>query len=278
VTTYSDYKDFNGVKFPTKILQAQGPYPTFELKVTDVKVNAAAPLPVPDAVKTAEAPRMDVSDQLLADGVWYLTGGTHHSLVVEFKDYIAIIEAPLSEERSLAVLAEARRLVINKPVKYVINTHQHFDHSGGLRTYVAEGATIITSPINKPYYDQTFKMKATIAPDKLAKTPKAPAYILVPDKYVLTDGTQKIELYAMKDDNHNDGMLLAYLPNAKVLVEADEWNPPAAEAAPPATPPAASVNLYNNIQRLKLDVKKIAPIHGRLVTMGDFLKFLGKKG
>jgi hypothetical protein len=71
---------------------------------------------------------------------------------------------------------------------------------------------------------------------------------------------------------------LAYLPNAKVLVEADEWNPPAAEAAPPATPPAASVNLYNNIQRLKLDVKKIAPIHGRLVTMGDFLKFLGKKG
>jgi hypothetical protein len=100
--------------------------------------------------------------------------------------------------------------------------------------------------------------------------------VLVTDKYVLTDGTQKIELYPMKDDNHAEGMLLAYIPSGKILVEADEWNPPAAEAAPPANPPLSSINLYENIQRLKLDVAKFAPIHGRLVTMADFLKFLGK--
>jgi glyoxylase-like metal-dependent hydrolase (beta-lactamase superfamily II) len=277
VTTFSGYKDYSGVKFPAKITQTQGPYPVFELNVTDVKVNAPAALPVPDAVKTAETPRNDVSVQLLAEGVWYLTGGTHHSLVVEFKDYMAIVEAPLSEERSLGVLAEAKRLVINKPVRYVINTHHHFDHSGGLRTYVAEGATIVTHPINKPYYDQTFKIKATLAPDRLSKTPKLPQYLLVADKYVLTDGTQKIEIYPMKDDNHNDGMLIVYLPAAKILVEADEWNPPAADAPPPANPSPANINLYENVQRLKLDVAKIAPIHGRLVTMTDFLKFLGKK-
>jgi len=277
VTTFSGYKDYSGVRFPAKITQTQGPYPVFELNVTDVKVNAPAALPVPDAVKTAETPRNDVSVQLLAEGVWYLTGGTHHSLVVEFKDYMAIVEAPLSEERSLGVLAEAKRLVINKPVRYVINTHHHFDHSGGLRTYVAEGATIVTHPINKPYYDQTFKMKATLAPDRLSKTPKLPQYLLVADKYVLTDGTQKIEIYPMKDDNHNDGMLIAYLPAGKILVEADEWNPPPADAPPPANPSPANINLYENIQRLKLDVAKIAPIHGRLVTMADFLKFLGKK-
>ena len=277
VTTYSGYKDYSGVKFPTRIAQSQGPYPVFELNVTGVKVNAPAELPVPDAVKTAETPRNDVSVQLLAEGVWYLTGGTHHSLVVEFKDYMAIVEAPLSEERSLAVLAQAKRLVINKPVKYVINTHQHFDHSGGLRTYVAEGATIVTHPINRPYYDQTFKMRATVAPDRLSKTPKLPLYLLVADKYVLTDGTQKIEIYPMKDDNHNDGMLLVYLPAGKILVEADEWNPPAADAPPPANASPANINLYDNIQRLKLEVKKIAPIHGRLVTMADYMKYLGKK-
>jgi glyoxylase-like metal-dependent hydrolase (beta-lactamase superfamily II) len=276
-TTYADYKDYAGVKFPTRITQTQGPYPVFDLMVKDVKPNAPAPLPVPDGVKTAEAPRNDVSDQLLAEGVWYLTGGTHHSLVVEFKDYMAIIEAPLSEERSEAVLAEAKRLVINKPVKYLINTHQHFDHSGGLRTYVAEGATIITHPMNKAFYDQMFKMKPTIAPDRLAKNPKVPVILPVMDRYVLTDGTQKIEIYAMKDDNHNEGMLIAYIPAGKILVEADEYNPPAADAAPPLSPPASSLNLYDNIQRLKLDVSKIAPIHGRLVSMADFLKFLGRK-
>ena len=276
VTMYSGYKDFAGVKFPTKIMQSEGGYPTFELNVTEVKVNAPAPLPVPEAVKTAETPRTDVAVQLLADGVWYLTGGTHHSLVVEFKDYMAIIEGPLSEERSLAVMAEAKRLVINKPIKYVINTHHHFDHSGGLRTYIAEGATIVTSPLNKAFYDQMAKMKATIAPDKLSKTPKIPAYVLVSDKYVLTDGTQKIELYPMKDDNHADGMLLAYIPAGKILVEADEWNSPAPDAPPPANAPLSSINLYDNIQRLKLDVAKIAPIHGRLATMAEFLKFLGK--
>ena len=275
-TTYSDYKDYMGVKFPTRITQTQGAYPTFDLMVKDVKPNAPAPLPVPDGVKTTEAPRNDVSDQLLAEGVWYLTGGTHHSLVVEFKDYVTIIEAPLSEERSEAVIAETKRLVINKPIKYLINTHQHFDHSGGLRTYVAEGATIITHPMNKAFYDQMFKMKPTISPDRLAKSPKAPVILPVVDRYVLTDGSQKIELYAMKDDNHNEGMLIAYIPAGKILVEADEYNPPAADAAPPLSPPASSLNLYDNIQRLKLDVSKIAPIHGRLVTMNDFLKYLGK--
>jgi len=276
-TTYADYKDFGGVKFPTRITQTQGAYPVFDLRVKDVKPNAPAALPVPDGVKTAEAPRNDVSDQLLADGVWYLTGGTHHSLVVEFKDYMAIIEAPLNEERSEAVIAEAKRLVINKPIKYLINTHQHFDHSGGLRTYVAEGATIITHPMNKAFYEQMFKMKPTIAPDRLAKKPKVPVILPVMDRYVLTDGAQKVELFAMKDDNHNEGMLIAYIPAGKILVEADEYNPPAADAAPPITPPASSLNLYDNIERLKLDVSKIAPIHGRLVTMADFLKYVGKE-
>jgi glyoxylase-like metal-dependent hydrolase (beta-lactamase superfamily II) len=276
VTTFGPYKDYSGVKFPTKISQTEGGYPVFELNVTEVKVNPAAPLPVPDNVKTAETPRMDVSVQLLSDGVWYLTGGTHHSLVVEFKDYMAIIEGPLDEARSLAVMAEAKRLVINKPIKYLINTHHHFDHLGGVRTYVAEGATVVTNASNKAYYDKVFAMKDTLVPDKLSKTPKVPTYVLVTDKYVLTDGTQKIELYPMKDDNHAEGMLLAYLPSGKILVEADEWNPPAADAAPPANPPLSSINLYENIQRLKLDVAKFAPIHGRLVTMADFLKFLGK--
>jgi glyoxylase-like metal-dependent hydrolase (beta-lactamase superfamily II) len=278
VTTFSGYRDFNGLKFPAKITQTQGPHPVLELNVTEAKANVPAALAVPEAVKNAEPPRNDVSVQLLSDGVWYLTGGTHHSLVVEFKDYIAIIEAPLNEARSQAVMAEAKRLVINKPIKYVINTHAHFDHAGGLRTYIADGATIITNPMNRAFYEQMAKAKATLAPDRQSKAAKLPTFIPVADKYVLTDGTQKVEIYALKDDPHNEAMLIAYIPNGKILVEADDWNPPAPDAQPPANPPAAAVNLNANIERLKLNVAKIAPIHGRYVTWADFQKFLGKKG
>jgi glyoxylase-like metal-dependent hydrolase (beta-lactamase superfamily II) len=90
-------------------------------------------------------------------------GGSHHSIVVEFNEYVAVAEAPLNEERSLAVLAEAKKLVPNKPVRYVLTTHHHFDHSGGLRTYVAEGATVVTHQSNVPYFEKTLTAPATLA-------------------------------------------------------------------------------------------------------------------
>ena len=89
-------------------------------------------------------PPVRVTTEKLADGIWYLTGGSHHSVLVEFADHVALIEAPQNEERSTAVIAEVKKLTPTKPIRYLVNTHHHFDHSGGLRTYVAEGATIVT--------------------------------------------------------------------------------------------------------------------------------------
>ena len=66
--------------------------------------------------------------QKIADGVWFLAGGSHNSVLVEYPTYLAMIEAPLDEARSLAVISEARKLAPNKPIKYLINTHHHFDH------------------------------------------------------------------------------------------------------------------------------------------------------
>jgi glyoxylase-like metal-dependent hydrolase (beta-lactamase superfamily II) len=277
VTTYSDYKDFNGVKFPTKILQTEGGFPVWDLTITDVKPNAPADLPVPEAVQSAIIAPVKVETVKLAPGVWFLTGGPHHSLVVEFKDYITVVEAPLNEAQSLAVLAEAKKLVSGKPVKYVINTHHHFDHSGGLRTYVAEGATIVTHESNKSYFEKTFQAPATLAPDAQAKNSKAATIQGVTDKYVLTDGKQTIEVYATQGDTHTDELLVAYLPGPKILVEADSYSPQAENAPPPSSPPPNAVNLYNNIQRLKLNVATIAPIHGRgAVPMSEFKKFIGR--
>ena len=278
VTTYSDYKDFNGVKFPTKIVQTQGEFPVWELAVTSVQPNAPADLPVPDVVQSASIPAVKVETTKLANGVWFLGGGSHHSLVVEFKDYIAVIEGPLNEARSRAVMEEAKKLVPNKPIKYLLSTHHHFDHSGGLRTYVAEGATIVTHQSNVPYFQKTFQAPATISPDAQSKSPKPGTFQGVTDKYVLTDGTQTIEAYATQGDTHTDELLVFYLPKPKILVEADSFSPGPPNTPPPSPAPPNAITLYKNIQRLKLNVATIAPIHGRgPVPMSEFMKFIAKR-
>jgi len=275
-TTFSGYKDYSGVKFPSKIVQTQGGFPILELNVSDVKPNAAVDLPVPDAVKNAPAPSVKVESQKLADGVWFLGGGTHNSVLVEFKDYVAVVEAPLNEERSLAVIAEVKKLVPNKPIKYLINSHHHFDHSGGIRTYVAQGATIITHEMNKPFYEKTFQMPRTMEPDSLSKNPAAAAFETVTDKYELSDGARKLDMYAAQGNGHNADLLIAYLPKEKILIEPDLFTPLAPGAPTPSAVSPFTMSLQDNLQRLKLDVRVIAPLHGRVVPVAELRKMLGK--
>jgi glyoxylase-like metal-dependent hydrolase (beta-lactamase superfamily II) len=278
VATFSDYKDFNGIKFPTKILLTEGGFPSWDLTITNVTPNAPLELPVPAPVQAATLPPVQTASAKLANGVWHVAGGSHHSLVVEFKDYIAVVEAPLNEERSLAVLAEAKKLVPNKPVKYVLTTHHHFDHVGGLRTYVAEGATVITHASNVPYFTKTLTAPATMVADKQGKDPKPPMLQGVSEKYVLTDGKQTIEVYPTEGDTHTKEYTLIYLPGPKILVEADAFSPGPPDAPPPETPPPNAVKLYDEIQRLKLNVATIAPIHGRgAVPIAELRKFIGRK-
>src|SRR5437879_8596475 len=105
-------------------------------------------------MRNATAPAARAQSQKLADGVWCIGGGTHNSLAVDFRDFATVIEAPLNEERSLAVIGEVSRLIPNEPIRYVVNTHHHFDHTGGLRTYLAQGATIVVPQANREYYDR----------------------------------------------------------------------------------------------------------------------------
>src|SRR5437762_13892366 len=153
---YADYKDFGGVKFPMKITASAAGVPALELAVTDVRPNARVDIQVPEAVRQSTQPYARVTPQKVAEGVWYLTGGTHHSVAIEMADHLIVVEAPLNDERALAVLKEARGLAPGKPVRYVINSHHHFEHSGGLRAFAGEGVTVITHEINRPFFDRAF--------------------------------------------------------------------------------------------------------------------------
>jgi glyoxylase-like metal-dependent hydrolase (beta-lactamase superfamily II) len=272
-TTYADYKDFGGVQFPTKIAQKQGGFPTLDVAVNEVKPNAPVDIQVPDNVRQAS---VKVETDKIADGVWYLTGGTHHSVLVEMNDYLLVIDGPLNDARALALIAEAKKTVPNKPIKYVVNTHHHFDHAGGLGAFVAEGATIITHDVNKAFLEQSLAAPRTVQPDKLAQSGKKATVEGMQDKRVLTDTTRTVELYLIKGTVHDDGIIMAYLPKEKLLVEADVYIPAAPNAAPPAQPNPNNVNLYDNIERLNLAVDQILPMHGRKVPLAELQKWIGK--
>jgi hypothetical protein len=102
VTTYSDYRDFAGVKFPTRIAQSQGGFPVLDLTVRDVQPNAPADIALPDAAKSATE---KVTTEKVADGVWFIAGGSHNSVAIEMKDYLIVVETPLNDGRSVPVLA-----------------------------------------------------------------------------------------------------------------------------------------------------------------------------
>jgi len=273
VTTYSEYRDFNGVKFPTRIAQTQGGFPVLDLAVREVEPNAAVQIQLPDAVKTATE---RVTADKVADGVWFIAGGSHNSVAIEMKDYMILVETPLNDGRSVPVIAQVKQLSPGKPIRYVINSHGHFDHSGGLRAAVAEGATIVTHSQNKPYFEKAFATPNTISPDALAKSGKKPRFMTVGEKAVIKDGTRTVELYHVTDSHHTDSFLMVYLPKEKLLIEADSFTPlpPNAPAPVPANPLHA--NLVDNLGQLKMPVDKILPLHGRVVPASDLYAAVGQ--
>jgi len=274
VFTYSDYKDFGGVRFPSRIQRVQGGHPVLELTVSAVTANPTVNITAPAEANAAPAP-VAVTVEKLANGVYYLKGGTHHSVAIDQKDHIVVVEGPQNEARSSAVIAKVKETIPNKPIKYLVNTHVHFDHSGGVRTFVDEGATIVTHQDNKPYYQKAWDAPHTINPDKLAQSKKTATFETFGDKHVLTDGSRTIEIYKIAGGGHNDAFAMVYLPKEKILVEGDAYTPPAANAPPPTAANPFAVNLDENISRLKLDVKQIAPLHGPgVATMADLKAFI----
>lgn len=274
--SFSDYHDFNGVKFPAHIVQKQAGYPVLDLTVNDVKVNV--PVNIQASTPPATSP---FGSEKLGDGVYLITGG-YAAVAVDFKDHILVIEGGQNDQRSEAVIAEVKRLIPNKPITQLVNTHAHFDHTGGVRDYVAEGATIITHESNVAYFKKVFAYPHTLSPDRLARNPKTAKFIGVKDHLTLSDGEHVVELYHQQGFGHHDGVLLAYLPKEKVLVEADAFNPPAKQVTQtPENINPFTVNLVDNIDRLKLDVQRIVPIHlpadNRKVTLSELLIVTGKQ-
>ena len=291
--TNDSYVDIGGgVRFPTRWHSHTGWDDNYQAQsfsagrngfggtLADIRPNACGdPLEAPEAVRRADF-AVRVESQRLAAGVWLLGGGSHNSVAVEFEEYVVVVEAPLDEARNLAVIEEIVRLAPDKPIRYVVNTHQHHDHIGGLRTYMHIGATIVTHWKNYDFYRRDVLNYAprTLAPDMLSLWPPTEVaegyqYETVRENYVLTDGARTMHVSYVQPLRHTEGMLMAYLPAERMIIEADLFDPPAPGAPRPAATDA-NRSLLAHVRRLGLEVETIVPIHGQPAPWSDFLRIV----
>jgi len=269
-TTFDDYQNVDGLKLPAHLTTKTDKYLTADIRATRQTIDGnAGDLSAPAAAASAPAiagpPPATVTAEELAKGVWFLAGQSHHSVLVEFGDHLMLIEAPQNDTRALAVIAKAKELRPGKPLTQVVNTHHHFDHSGGLRAAVSEGLAIITHKLNTAFYQDAMARAHTIVPDALAKNPKPAKIEPVDEESTLQDATMTVNLYHIARSPHADTLLMAYLPKQRILVEADVFSPGSAVHPYEA-------NLVENIRSRKLQVDRIVPIHGTVVPFAELLK------
>jgi glyoxylase-like metal-dependent hydrolase (beta-lactamase superfamily II) len=257
------------VRLPARVVTKVNGEVTQDLKYTVMEANTGAKddaFTAPAEAQTIPpAPTGAATATKLGEGAYLVAGGSHNSLAVVFADHVVVVEAPLNEERSLAVMAKVAEIAPGKPIKYLVPTHYHYDHSGGLRTYIAQGVTIVTTPGNKAFVERLAAAPHTIRPDSLTKDPRKPVLETFTGKRVFTDGTRTLEVHDIGPSPHVAEAVIAYLPAEKAVFVADLLTIPVQGPYPPASPA-----LQHFSEKIKtLAVETLVPAHGRVGTMED---------
>jgi glyoxylase-like metal-dependent hydrolase (beta-lactamase superfamily II) len=291
LATYTGWKNFGGAMAPSKIVQTRGGWPFFEVDVTAARLNPTdvatlVPAPAgrggggrggPPAAAGGRggpggaAPALTVTTEKLGERVYrFTTGpGSYDSLIVEFSDHLMMLEAGQSQTRALAYIAEAKKMFPNKPIRYVMVTHPHSDHTGGLPAVVAEGATIVTHQNNRTFFERALNTPRTLLADTLAKNPRKATVDPVGDRKVYSDGTVTVEMHHVAPVPHSNGLLVAYFPKERILFQGDFSLPADGEPANDHVYALAPV-----LEKLKLDFDRYINVHASATpqTRADFAK------
>jgi glyoxylase-like metal-dependent hydrolase (beta-lactamase superfamily II) len=298
---YTHYRDANGVMYPAEWLQRRGGWPFFKAQILGIDANPAdiqarvTPPPAPargggppagPAAGGPPAAPVAVAEKL-AEGVFKIgqkpSAGAYNALAVEMADHVVLFEpGPSNEARGLAIIAETKRAIPNKPIRFGVISHHHFDHTGGITAPVSEGITLVTPAVNKAFLEAALGSPRTLGGDAMQKAgKKAVVEGFAGDKRVFTDGTRTFEIHVIKGLPHADGLVVGYLPKERILIYADMFNlPPANDPVP--NPPVVGTRVFlENIERLKLDVDRIISVHtlnpDRMTSVADIRASLGRK-
>jgi glyoxylase-like metal-dependent hydrolase (beta-lactamase superfamily II) len=261
-TLFEDYRDVDGLRLPHRVSSRIDDFTTADFRFSRQSLDAeSGELSAPEALRSAASPVPPAPTVVIEDvapGVWRLAGQSHHSAVVEFSDHLVLFDAPQSEARALAVIARARELRPDKPLRTIVTTHHHFDHTAGIRAAIAEGLTIVTHAGNRAFFEEMARRPHTLNPDALARRPVEPTIVTVDDEMTMEDSSMKVMLYHVRGHLHSETLLMAYLPEQRILIEVDTFIPNV-ESNPYIVQSAQTV--LENVKRHGLRIERVVPLH-----------------
>ncbi|GAB3746068.1 MBL fold metallo-hydrolase [Spirosoma pomorum] len=177
-------------------------------------------------------------------------------MIVEFKDFLLVAEAPLSSQNGELIIQQARQLAPTKPIRYFVFGHHHPHYLGGVRPFVHKEATILCSPGNEAYVQQLVQAPHQLRPDSLQLSPKPLKLESVGAHKTISDGEFSLDIYHIgKLSAHTNDFLIFHFPSEQLLFEDDlVWIP---KTGKPARVSARQTGLYKAIKTLELPVRTI---------------------
>lgn len=270
---FGEHKNMGGYLVPIKRIRRMAGETIEEREYKNFAVNRQLTdeeFKIPANLSTAPNSDLQSINKFTGNTVTVTVGG-YNVLGVAFKDFIVVVEAPGGDAVSRQVIQQIKEIFPGKPIRYVVVTHHHDDHSAGVRTYVAEGATLLTTPDNRRYFESMVKSRFSISPDLLSQNPKPPKmeFVEKQGKRVFSDGEQTLEIYDIGAGPHAEEMLVAFLPGEKIIFQGDLLN-----NSPNGEPTVneTTVHFAKWLDDKKLNVERVIPVHGGAITINDMKK------
>lgn len=220
----------------------------------------AKPAPAVGVAPT-DATELQVTE--LGEGVYLVPAASYNSIFMSVDDYVFVLEAPVSPQVSRAVVTKIAEVLPAKPVRYAAISHFHFDHSGGLWPYIADGTVIVTTEGNREFVRQVATAPRSLEGEQLNLV--EPIVETVRGKRVFGHGDRRVELYEVPNP-HVDELLIAYIPHLKLMFVADLYS--FNGQVTPANDQALA--LAKRVEELGLDIETVVPVHGQQTTGDNF--------
>lgn len=281
---YGDWRKAGSLTLPFSLRYELNGKPLQEEQIKSIQLNVrfvTDPFAIPDAVRQQKTDAVPVASQWilrrvagnvsyldfgrpprvdwqrLAEGVHKITGTGHATILIEMNDHLVAVEGPLYDMRTQPVVQSIKEKFPNKPVRYAIPTHHHLDHAGGIRAFMAEGATIVVPFNAQAFYAKVARAPHSRKPDSLQRSKAVVIESFGGGPRVLSDGARRVEVHPLPT-SHAEDLVVVYLPGEKLLIEADHISPRNGQVRP-----APLVKEFvDKLDKLDLDVTTIVGIHG----------------
>jgi len=211
--------------------------------------------------------------QEIAPGVSHVVGGSHNSMVVEMSDFLVIFDTPVTDAQSVWTMNAVKQKFPGKPVRWVVLTHHHMDHAGGVRAMLADGGTLVVGSPGRAHFQKVLAAPTSRNPDLSPRSYSAVAILEVPESHVITDSRGKQVIAYSMDNPHAKGMLMGWVPDAKLGYVTDIWTP----GPPlPAKPNPGLVAVVNTVKRAGLQPERFAGGHGGTAEYASLARLAGQ--